>query len=298
MTPEELEKWRKKDKKMDNVLKGLKIVAFRVFPAAIVLGSTISWLGSGGGIHSEIGGSNNTYQESYNENEENTKEEDLALSLLGYDDATDYEEDYDESMSEEVDNMDTNEDSVVPSTSFEEEEGVILPLYNEETGDIEEKNPDEALDEYSQETKNSIRQMIENGDLEGMKEKGTQAFIKSVDFLFYNEPITKYGITRDMITEQAYQDWVTDWALVDSIVVQYAPDYKENLGEKYDKGRTYYDKAKTGLKNFIVERIGQEAYDAAGDTKDALVEQGKGKLSDVKKFVKSHYENFRSNHKK
>jgi len=120
----------------------------------------------------------------------------------------------------------TTEETVNPNWAFE--------------GDQEERYK-QLVDTY-----NKINYEIENFSFDKVKEKVINYSKELIDFIFYGGTIN--GLTFDELKDEAKQDVYARLQRIDSFIMQYIPDYKENLEEKYkwvkDFASTKLDQAK------------------------------------------------------
>lgn len=72
----------------------------------------------------------------------------------------------------------------------------------------------------------------ENVDFNKVKESSIKYAKELIDFIFYGGEMN--GITFDELKDDARQEVYTKLQKIDSFIMQFIPDYKEKLGEKYN----------------------------------------------------------------
>lgn len=173
-------------------------------------------------------------------------------------------------------------------------EAKIVQTENIQNTEELEESPDEIINNYLELEKEKINQVINSEDINTIKETIASSFITLVDFIYYDEPI--YGITYDELSEATKENVKDSFQLVDTIINECFPDYKENLSSKYNE-------IKEKGTSVIYEKLGEDNWNQLGDAKDNLKES----ISDVKEVVedltesgktkvKNWYEEFKINH--
>ena len=93
---------------------------------------------------------------------------------------------------------------------------------------------------------NDINRTIDNLDFNKVKDKTIEYAKTLIDFIFYGGTID--GKTFNELTEEGKQKVYEELQRVDSFIMQFIPDYKEKIGEKYnlvkDFASTTLEKAK------------------------------------------------------
>lgn len=194
-------------------------------------------------------------------------------------------------------------DSIISTQELESEEvtstEIIGKVEIEQTESIQnteesEKSPDEIINNYLESEKTKINQVIDSEDVNTIKETAISSFITLVDFIYYDEPI--YGVTYDELSDATKENVKETFNLIDTIINECFPDYKETLSSKYNE-------IKEKGTSILYEKLGEDNWNQLGDAKDNfedsindvgevvddLTESGKTK-------VRTWYEEFKNNH--
>lgn len=124
-------------------------------------------------------------------------------------------------------------------------------------------------------------------------EKSKAFFIKCVDFIFYDTEIN--GVTFDELSDEAKEDVYDTFCYIDELVMVYAPNYKENIAEKYEVVKDFTKKAYFYVLSEIKEAIGEENYEKIGQIKDNVLNTISNTYENGKEKVKNWYEDFKMN---
>lgn len=139
--------------------------------------------------------------------------------------------------------------------------------------------------------KDELQEAYDNRDTETLAQKGKKYFIKAVDFIFYDGEIK--GVKYDDLKEESKEVLFEQLCEMDELIMTLAPNYKENISEKYHVVKDLTNKAYYYVLDKIKTALGEERYDKIGEIKDSVKE----KLSDVyekgKTKIKDWYEGFR-----
>lgn len=157
-----------------------------------------------------------------------------------------------------------------------------------------EQNADQVIDTYLEDLNFKIKESSESGDLKSIKEIITSNFIKIVDFIWYGSTIN--GVTYDELSDATKQNILETFQLLDHIIDQYFPDYKQNMSSKYND---FKDK----VEDKMHDKLGDDNWNKLGDAKENA-EESLSDLKDVfndltdsgKVKVKSWYEQFKNKH--
>ena len=102
-----------------------------------------------------------------------------------------------------------------------------------------------------------INGTIRNFDYQKSKDKAIKYSKELIDFIFYGG--TMNGITFDQLKDKEKQAIYEKLQQLDSKIMEYVPDYKERLGEKYNKvkdfAKTTYEKAKEAINSKVEVNI-------------------------------------------
>lgn len=166
---------------------------------------------------------------------------------------------------------------------------------NNETEIIVNENENietEGFDNFEQE-KEQIKNLINQQDFETAKEKGKEFFIRAVDFIFYNSE--ENGITFDELKEEAKKETFDNVATIDSWIMEFAPNYKDNTKEKYKIVKDFLSEQYYKSLNKIKNYLGSENYEALGNIKDQIKNDIKESSHNIKEKAKNWYKDFKSN---
>ena len=115
------------------------------------------------------------------------------------------------------------------------------------TPPTEYHSADEGLDAFWDSVYNKINYTIwriDNIDYNEVKESTINHAKELIDFIFYGGEIN--GITFDELKDDAKQEVYAELQRLDSFIMQFDPDYKEKIGEKYNLVKDF---ASTTLEN-------------------------------------------------
>lgn len=124
-------------------------------------------------------------------------------------------------------------------------------------------------------------------------EKAKAFFIKCVDFIFYDSEIN--GVTFKELSEEAKEDIYDTFCYIDELVVVFAPNYKENISEKYEIVKDFTKKSYFYVLDKIKEAIGENNYEKICQIKDNAVNSVTDTYENGKEKIKEWYEDFRIN---
>lgn len=144
------------------------------------------------------------------------------------------------------------------------------------TPPTEYHSADEGLDAFWDSVYNKINYTIwriDNIDFDEVKESTINHAKELIDFIFYGGEMN--GITFDELKDDAKQEVYAELQRLDSFIMQFVPDYKEKIGEKYNLVKDF---ASTTLEN------AKEIFNSHIDI-DVNIEKGKSK---EKKLVLSN----------
>ncbi len=123
------------------------------------------------------------------------------------------------------------------------------PTPKDSTPPTEYHSSDDGLNAFWDDIYNKINYInwrIDNTDFNKVKEKTIEHAKKLIDFIFYGGTID--GKTFEELSDDAKQKVYEELQKVDSFIMQFIPDYKEKIGEKYnlvkDFASTTLEKAK------------------------------------------------------
>ena len=154
-----------------------------------------------------------------------------------------------------------------------------------------ETSKDNEVLEVVRSYKDKIKQFYDDHDIDKIASKGKEYFITLVDFIFYDGEIK--GIKYSELKEASKEELYREFCEMDEIIMILAPNYKENISEKYEAVKDFTSDVYYKSLDKIKEYIGEERYDKIGEIKD----KAKDKLSETKdkakEKIKDWYEDFR-----
>lgn len=123
------------------------------------------------------------------------------------------------------------------------------PTPSENTPPTEYHSADDGIDAFWDDVYNKINYInwrIDNIDFDEIKDSTIEHAKELIDFIFYGGEMN--GITFDELKDDGKQKVYEELQNLDSFIMQFIPDYKEKLGEKYnlvkDFASTKLDEAK------------------------------------------------------
>ena len=180
----------------------------------------------------------------------------------------------------------TTEELTTTEASTQMTEEMTTEEVTTETNSIDEQIIDNINDD-----KNKIELYVTKEDYENVKKYGREFFIKMVDFIFYDKDIN--GIKFSELKDETKEDVYDTFCDIDALIMTFSPDYKENIGEKYEVVKDFTRKTYYSALDKIREAIGDEKYDKVKEIKDNTKENIKDGASDAKEYIKKKYENWR-----
>ena len=139
--------------------------------------------------------------------------------------------------------------------------------------------------------KNNIELYITQNDIENVKTYGKAFFVKTVDFIFYDKDIN--GIKFNDLKEETKEDVYNAFCNIDALIMTFSPDYKENIGEKYEIVKDFTSNVYYSSLDKIKQSIGEENYNKIGEIKDNVKENIREGANNAKEYIKEKYENWR-----
>lgn len=155
----------------------------------------------------------------------------------------------------------------------------------------ETDSSDEQIINELNNDKNNIELYITQNDIENVKTYGKAFFIKTVDFIFYDKDIN--GIKFNDLKEETKEDVYNAFCNIDALIMTFSPDYKENIGEKYEVVKDFTSNVYYSSLDKIKQSIGEENYNKIGEIKDNAKEKIKEGTDNAKEYIKEKYENWR-----
>lgn len=163
---------------------------------------------------------------------------------------------------------------------------------NISTDTTENTSVDEQILNVINSDKEVIEYYVSTEDIENVKKYGKEFFIKMVDFIFYDTEIN--GVKFNDLKEETKQEIYDTFCNIDALIMMVAPDYKENIGEKYEIVKDFTTNIYYTSLDKIKEAIGEEDYNKIKEIKDSAKEKISDGIEDAKQYIIKKYEDFRN----
>lgn len=125
-----------------------------------------------------------------------------------------------------------------------------------------------------------IKQYVDKDDIDNLRKKGKEFFIKHIDFIFFGSEIN--GKTFNELNEESKQMTIENFKAADELIMKYAPDYKEDLSEKYQSFKNFSKEKYEDLMDYIKNKVGDEKYDEYEEKKDQILEKSSEVADELK----------------
>lgn len=122
-----------------------------------------------------------------------------------------------------------------------------------------------------------------------------ESAIMLIDFIFYGEEIN--GVTFDELKDEEKQKIYAQLQKLDSVIIQYDPDYKEKWGERYSAVKDFTTTKINDAKEAIINKIGEEKYNEIIEKKDNFVDGAKETGGYILQFIDDKYQNWKNKYK-
>lgn len=172
-------------------------------------------------------------------------------------------------------------------TEYNEEEMVEIT-----TTETSVQKDDEVIQNINND-KEQIEYLIEMEDIDKASQLGKAFFIKTVDFIFYDEPIN--GVYFNELTDEAKADIYETFCYIDRLIINFSPNYKENIAEKYQIVKDFANEAYFKSLDAIKKAIGEENYNKIGEIKDNIKDTISNAWDNTKESVEEWYLEFKNN---
>lgn len=137
-----------------------------------------------------------------------------------------------------------------------------------------------------------VKGMIDDNRIDEIKSKAKDILVTGIDFIFYDETIS--GVSFDELTETGKEITMNNLAYLGDMVNQVIPGWKDGLSDKYYIASEFVDNIYLLGLDKIREYLGDENYEALADIKKKIYGDVQDTYDDIKEYVKSWYEDFRS----
>jgi hypothetical protein len=145
---------------------------------------------------------------------------------------------------------------------------------------------------YFEDAKTTMRTIAESEDWEKLKTTGKNYIVTGIDFIFYDQPIN--GVYFSELSSSAKRNVMVALINIDSAIMEYYPNYKEEISAKYSVAAQYLNTKYLYTLDQIKEYLGETDFNKIqediNNTKDNISE-GYQKGS---QFIKDKYESWRN----
>ena len=145
---------------------------------------------------------------------------------------------------------------------------------------------------YFEDAKTTMRTIAESEDWEKLKTTGKNYVVTGIDFIFYDQPIN--GVYFSELSASAKRNVMVALINIDSAIMEYYPNYKEEISAKYSVAAQYLNTKYLYTLDQIKEYLGETDFnkiqEGINNTKDNISE-GYQKGS---QFIKDKYESWRN----
>lgn len=145
---------------------------------------------------------------------------------------------------------------------------------------------------YFEDAKTTMRTIAESEDWEKLKTTGKNYVVTGIDFIFYDQPIN--GVYFSELSSSAKRSVMVALMNIDSAIMEYYPNYKEEISAKYSVAAQYLNTKYLYTLDQIKEYLGETDFnkiqEGINNTKDNISE-GYQKGS---QFIKDKYESWRN----
>lgn len=122
--------------------------------------------------------------------------------------------------------------------------------------------------DYFEDAKYDIGELLDNDQLEKAKLKAKETIKVGIDFIFYDKAID--GITFNQLKEESKKLTYESINTIDNWIIEIFPNYKEEIGDKYQIASGFISDKYYKIKDDIKEYLGQENYNALIDIKERV----------------------------
>lgn len=186
-------------------------------------------------------------------------------------------------------------ESTTEATTSSTEEGTTETIESEL---IDQQNIDKATDWFwkmNDKIDKAEETIMDDDKREDAKDSAKQKVIEYTDFIFYGTEID--GKTFEQLTDEEKSKVYSKYQELINTVNEKDPDYINNMSDRYKVVKDFGSLTLNNAKEKIKEKVGEEYYNSAGETGEAVKEGAKDTGSLIKKFVKDKYEEWRDNNK-
>lgn len=183
-----------------------------------------------------------------------------------------------------------NETTTEATTEYVEVTTEYIEPTTEVTTEEELSKDDLVLNEVKG-YRGKLQEFYDNHDIDKITDKGKEYFITMADFIFYDGEIK--GVKFSELKEASKEELYREFCEMDELIMVLAPNYKENISEKYTVVKDFTQEVYYKSLDKIKEYIGEERYDKVGELKEAAKEKISEKKDEYTLKLKDWYEDFR-----
>lgn len=145
---------------------------------------------------------------------------------------------------------------------------------------------------YFEEVKQQIASYAQTENFDKIKQTGKQCIVTAVDFIFFDQPIN--GVYFSSLTDSAKRSILLTVSNIDSAIMEYYPDYKQEISAKYQEASEYLNARYLGTLESIKQTLQNKTYDAIEDTTNNIKENiGEG-YKNGQSFIKDKYNQWKN----
>lgn len=163
-------------------------------------------------------------------------------------------------------------------------------LYDNHTFPNREEQTKELT--YFEEAKEKLKELASKDNVEEIKTKGKEYIITGIDFIFYNKPIN--GVYFNDLTDDAKKSVIKSLKSIDSAIIEYYPNYKEEISSKYTTAVAFLDEKYIYSLDKIKEFLGEENFEAIGNASNELKENAKDTFEETSSYIKKKYNEWKN----
>lgn len=138
---------------------------------------------------------------------------------------------------------------------------------------------DNQIETYFESEANYIENNMNEQTFTNIKDKAINFTKDGIDFIFYGKEIN--GITFKELSEETKQKIIDLVNKIDNKIMEYDPDYKETIGNKYEDVKDFTKDSIQKGKDKIKETIGEDTYSDIINKSKEIIEKDKEIISDL-----------------
>lgn len=145
---------------------------------------------------------------------------------------------------------------------------------------------------YFDNAKEELKELAKKDDINKIKSKGKEYIITGIDFIFYDKPIN--GVYFNDLTNDAKKSVIKSLKSIDSAIMEYYPEYKEDISSKYQTAIVFLDEKYIYTLDKIKEFLGEETFEEIGNTKDEIKDSISEGFDEASSYVKRKYNEWKN----